>query len=43
MTVSHQRTIDLKSGNLKFKEGKLTDGSFLIDMSTINTTDLQGE
>lgn len=43
VTGSHAGTISLKSGNLEFKEGKLTDGDFVIDMTTINTTDLEGE
>lgn len=40
---SHTGTIALKSGALMFDEGKLTGGEFTVDMTTINTTDLQGE
>ncbi|PKA82022.1 polyisoprenoid-binding protein YceI [Ulvibacter sp. MAR_2010_11] len=43
VTGSHQGTIDIKSGYLSFNEGKLTDGEFFIDMSTITNTDLEGE
>lgn len=43
VTGSHTGIINLKSGNLEFKEDKLTGGSFMIDMTSINTTDLEGE
>ncbi|MGH1386210.1 YceI family protein [Kordia sp.] len=39
----HEGTINIKEGTLKFKDGKLVDGMFTIDMTTINTTDLSGE
>lgn len=39
----HTGTIDLKSGTLTFDGDKLTGGNFTIDMTTINTTDLEGE
>ena len=42
VTGSHSGTIALKSGNLEFKNDKLTGGDFVIDMTTINTTDLEG-
>jgi polyisoprenoid-binding protein YceI len=41
VTGSHQGTISVKSGSLKFDEGLLTGGSVVIDMTTINCTDLQ--
>ncbi|MFI1743121.1 YceI family protein [Thalassobellus sediminis] len=43
VTGSHEGTIAIKSGSLSFEAGKLVGGEFVIDMATINTTDLQGE
>ncbi|NNC50475.1 MAG: YceI family protein [Flaviramulus sp.] len=43
VTGSHEGTIAIESGSLVFDEDKLTGGEFVIDMTTINTTDLQGE
>ena len=43
VTGSHEGTIAIKSGFLNFDADKLTGGEFVIDMTTINTTDLQGE
>lgn len=43
VTGQHEGTIDLKNGTLEFKEGKLVGGTFTINMTTINTTDLSGE
>jgi len=40
---SHTGTISLKSGSLEFIDGILTDGRFIIDMSSIEVTDLTGE
>jgi polyisoprenoid-binding protein YceI len=40
---SHTGTISLKSGELMMQDGALTGGSFIIDMGTINCTDLTGE
>lgn len=40
---SHEGTIDIKSGSLSFNEGKLIDGTIIIDMTTITNTDLEGE
>lgn len=40
---SHEGTISLKNGNLQMQDGALTGGSFEIDMTTINCTDLEGE
>ena len=38
----HEGTITLKEGVLVFENENLTGGEFIIDMTTINTTDLQG-
>jgi len=43
ITGSHEGTITLKSGFLNFNEDVLTGGEFVIDMSTITNTNLQGE
>lgn len=43
VTGSHEGTITLKSGSLSFDGDKLVGGEFVIDMTTINTTDLDGE
>ncbi len=43
VTGSHEGTIDIKSGTLSFDGDKLVGGEFVIDMNTINTTDLEGE
>ena len=43
VTGSHNGSITLKAGNLVFDEGKLTGGEFTVDMTTINTEDLEGE
>jgi len=43
VTGSHTGTIALESGSLLFSEEKLVGGSFSIDMTTINSTDLEGE
>lgn len=40
---SHTGTIALKSGSLEFDGEELTGGEFVVDMTTINTTDLEGE
>ena len=42
VTGSHQGNIALKAGTLEFKNNILAGGSFVIDMTTINTTDLEG-
>lgn len=38
----HVGTVSLSSGNLLFSDQGLSGGSFEIDMTTINTTDVQG-
>ena len=43
VTGSHEGTIALQDGELKFKKGVLKGGSFEIDMTTIIVTDLEGE
>ncbi|WP_237274420.1 YceI family protein [Tenacibaculum ovolyticum] len=43
VTGAHQGTIAIKSGGLNFSNDKLTGGNFIIDMSTINNTDQEGE
>ncbi|MEK6151641.1 YceI family protein [Flavobacteriaceae bacterium 3-367] len=43
VTGSHTGTVDLKQGSLLFEEGKLTGGEFVVDMSTLVSTDLEGE
>jgi polyisoprenoid-binding protein YceI len=39
----HDGTINLKDGALVFKGKKLAGGNFVVDMTSINTTDLKGE
>lgn len=39
----HTGTINLKSGALVFDDTTLTGGTFTIDMTSINTTDLKGD
>ncbi|MEL7271754.1 MAG: YceI family protein [Bacteroidota bacterium] len=43
VTGSHVGTISLKSGSLEFDGDKLAGGEFVVDMTTINTTDLTGD
>ncbi|WP_066224418.1 YceI family protein [Formosa haliotis] len=43
VTGQHDGTITLKSGSLEFKGQTLVGGSFVMDMTTINTTDLKGD
>lgn len=43
VTGSHTGTLKIKSGSLNFKNDKLIDGNFVIDMNTILCTDLEGE
>lgn len=43
VTGSHNGTIDLKEGSLRFEEGQLTGGSFIVDMTTLGSTDLEGK
>ncbi|POS01760.1 YceI family protein [Flavobacterium croceum] len=43
VTGKHEGTVDLKSGALVFKKNKLKGGTFVVDMTTISSTDLQGD
>jgi polyisoprenoid-binding protein YceI len=43
VTGQHNGIINLKEGALVFKNNKLKGGTFTVDMSSINTTDLTGE
>ena len=42
ITGSHNGTISLKKGNVIIENEKLTGGTFIIDMSTIVVTDIDG-
>ena len=43
VTGSHEGTIAIKSGFLNFNTDQLIGGEFTIDMTTISSTDLEGE
>lgn len=43
VTGSHYGTVALQSGSLEFTGEVLTGGEFVVDMSTIGSTDLSGE
>ncbi len=43
ITGSHTGTVNLKSGGLTFDGEKLSGGSFIIDMTSIACTDLEGD
>jgi len=43
VTGQHTGTVKVKNGNLTWDAGKLTGGSFEIDMNSITCTDLDGE
>jgi polyisoprenoid-binding protein YceI len=43
VTGEHEGTIMLKEGQLEFDGTTLVGGNFVMDMTTINTTDIQGE
>lgn len=43
MTGAHTGVISITSGSLVADAGKLVGGSFVLDMNTISTTDLEGE
>jgi polyisoprenoid-binding protein YceI len=43
VTGEHSGTVNLKEGALVFKKTKLAGGNFVIDMTSINTTDLSGD
>lgn len=41
VTGAHNGTISFESGSLTFQNGKLTGGSFVVDMNTITVLDLK--
>ncbi len=43
VTGQHTGNIQIKEGSLIFENGKLTGGSFIIDMNSLKCTDLPGE
>ncbi len=43
VTGSHAGTVNLKEGTLIFDEGKLTGGEFVVDMTSLITTDDLGD
>ncbi|MBK8554956.1 MAG: YceI family protein [Lewinellaceae bacterium] len=43
VTGEHTGTVKVKNGSLQMADGKLIGGSFDIDMTSINCTDLSGE
>jgi polyisoprenoid-binding protein YceI len=43
VTGQHEGTIMIKKGSLTFEDNVIVGGKFIIDMSTINTTDLEGD
>ncbi len=43
VTGSHTGTVDLVSGALLFDGDKLTGGEFMVDMTSLISTDLEGE
>jgi polyisoprenoid-binding protein YceI len=42
-TGSHTGTVDVSSGSLTVKDGNITAGNFVLDMTTISSTDLEGD
>lgn len=43
VTGQHNGTVAIKSGSLEIKNGMLNGGEFIMDMTTITSTDLEGE
>jgi polyisoprenoid-binding protein YceI len=43
VTGQHTGTVAVKEGELVIKDGKLEGGTFVIDMASITSTDLEGE
>ncbi len=43
VTGEHAGTVPLKSGSVEYTDGKLSGGSFEIDMANLTVTDLEGE
>ncbi|MGB1449416.1 MAG: YceI family protein [Flavobacteriaceae bacterium] len=42
VTGQHEGNISLKSGNITLTEGTVTGGNFVVDMTSMTCTDLQG-
>jgi polyisoprenoid-binding protein YceI len=42
VTGEHEGTVNLKEGGLEFNDGTLVGGKFVVNMTTITVTDLQG-
>ena len=40
---SHNGTVNVKTGSVVLKNNQLVGGTFVLDMTSINSTDLQGE
>ena len=43
VTGQHEGTINLNSGTLVFDGETLTGGTFVMDMTSLNSTDLEGD
>ena len=43
VTGSHTGTVDLNSGSLMFEDGTLMGGEFEVNMTSLGSTDLEGE
>lgn len=43
VTGEHYGNIDLKEGAFEIKNGKVSNGKFVIDMTSLTVTDLEGE
>jgi polyisoprenoid-binding protein YceI len=43
VTGAHTGTVNVKSGSINVDNGAITGGSFVLDMTSINSTDLDGE
>jgi polyisoprenoid-binding protein YceI len=43
VTGQHNGIVNIKEGALEMEEGQVTGGSFVIDMTTIDVLDLEGE
>lgn len=42
VTGKHTGNVDIKSGELEFENGRLSGGKFVIDMTSITNTDMEG-
>lgn len=43
VTGAHTGTVNVKSGSINVDNGAVTGGNFVLDMTSINSTDLDGE